>query len=190
MKIAISAMEKDPNAQIDPRFGRAPYFVMVDTETMDLQMFDNENCNHPSGAGIQTASFIAAQGVGAVLTGNCGPKAMQALTEADIRVFTGHSGTVQEAVDQYKNDRLTATETATVAEKSGAVPPGTDGKRQPRLDNGMANGGGRGMGGCGGGGMGGGGGCGKGGGGGGGRGKGGGGGRGMAGGGGMGARRQ
>ncbi len=187
MKIAISAMDKDPNAQIDPRFGRAPYFVMVDTETMDLQMFDNESCNHPSGAGIQTASFIAAQGVGAVLTGNCGPKAMQALTEAGIQVFTGHGGTVQEAVDQYKNGPMTATATATVAEKSGLEFPGTDGSLQPRPASGMATGGG-GMGGCGGRGRGG---CsGRGKGGGGGRGMGGGGGRGMGGGGGMGTRRQ
>jgi predicted Fe-Mo cluster-binding NifX family protein len=188
MKIAISAMDKDPNAQIDPRFGRAPYFVMVDTETMDFQMFDNDSCNHPSGAGIQTASFIAALGVGAVLTGNCGPKAMQALTEAGIQVFTGHGGTVQEAVDRYTNGSMTATVTATVAEKSGIGSPGTDGRLQPRLDNGTANGGGRCMGGGGGRGMGGGGGRGMGGGGG--RGMGGGGGRGMGGGGGMGAKRQ
>jgi predicted Fe-Mo cluster-binding NifX family protein len=187
MKIAISAMDKDPNTQIDPRFGRAPYFVMVDTETMDFQMFDNKNCNHPSGAGIQTASFIADQGVGAVLTGNCGPKAMQALTEAGIQVFTGHTGTVQEAVDHYTNGPMTATVTATVAEKSGIGSPGTDGSLQPRPANAMASGGGRGMGGCGGRGKGGGG-CGMGGGGG--RGMGGGGGRGMGGGGGMGTRRQ
>ena len=161
MKLAISATGKDLNARIDPRLGRAPYFAIVDTETMDLQVVDNENMNRPSGAGIQTAGCIAAQGVGAVLTGNCGPKALEALSTAGIKVFTGHTGTIREAVEHYRNGDLTATVAATVPEQSGAGFPKTGEGFQPRPGSGMGGGmgrcggrgrgggGGRGMGGCG-----------------------------------------
>jgi len=173
-------MGNDINAQVEPRFGRCPYFIIIETETMDVQAFDNKNIDLQSGAGIQTASFIASQGVEAILTGNCGPKAMQVLNEAGINVFTGQSGTIMEAVQRYKNNLLTSTITATVPEKQGVQNSGTSEQLTPQANKNM--GGGKGTGGCGGGrGMGGGGGRGMGGGGG--RGMGGGGGRGMGGGG-------
>ena len=178
MKIAVSSMGKDLNSQIEPRFGRSDFFIIVETEDMSFEAFDNESVGLSSGAGIQTASFISSKGVKAVLTGNCGPKAMQALTAGGIEVFTGESGTVKEAVERFKNGNLVSSSRATVAEKSGVQTTGSAGGAQPQ------GGGGRGMGGGGGRGMGGGGGRGMGGGGG--RGMGGGGGRGMFGGGGRG----
>ncbi|MEA1968965.1 MAG: NifB/NifX family molybdenum-iron cluster-binding protein [Thermodesulfobacteriota bacterium] len=184
MKIAVSSMGKDLNSQIEPRFGRSDFFVIVETGDMSFEAFDNASIGLSSGAGIQTASFISSKGVKAVLTGNCGPKAMQALTAGGIEVFTGESGTVKEAVERFKNGALTSSASATVAEKSGVQGTGAA-QSQGGGGRGMGGGGGRGMGGGGGRGMGGGGGRGMGGGGG--RGMGGGGGQGMGGGGGQGS---
>jgi predicted Fe-Mo cluster-binding NifX family protein len=167
MKVAISSTGNDFNAQIDPRFGRCSHLAIVDTATMEIQVFDNENIDLTSGAGIQTAGFAASKEIEAVLTGNCGPKAMQVFNEAGIKVFTGQTGTVKEAVERLKNNLISPVSEANVPEKQGL---------QSQSGPGMGTG--RGMGRCGGGG--------RGMGGGGGRGVGGGGGRGMGGGGGMG----
>ncbi len=177
MKLAISSTGRNLDAQIDPRFGRCSFLAIVDTDTMDLQVFDNESMNLNSGAGIQAASFVASKGVEAVLTGNCGPKAMQAFNEAGVKVFTGQTGTVKAAVERFQNNQITSTMTANVPEKQGLqsqAVPGTGqgmgmgtGQGMGRCGGGMGRcGGGRGMGGGGGRGMGGGGGRGMGGGGG------------------------
>jgi predicted Fe-Mo cluster-binding NifX family protein len=165
MKIAISSTGKDFNAQIDPRFGRCSHLAIVETSTMEIQVFDNENINLNSGAGIQTAGFAASKGIEAVLTGNCGPKAMQVFNEAGIKVFPGQTGTVKEAVERLKNDLITPTSEANVPEKQGFQPQSTPGMGtgggMGRCQGGMGRcggGGGRGMGGGGGRGMGGGGG--------------------------------
>lgn len=172
MKVAISSTGNDINAQIDPRFGRCSHLAIVDTTTMELQVFDNGNINLDSGAGIKTAGFAASKGIEAVLTGNCGPKAMQVFNEAGIKVFTGQTGTVKEAVERFKNGLITPTSEANVPEKQGlqseSTPGMGTGKGIGRCEGGMGkcNGAGRGMGGGGGRGVGGGGGRGMGGGGG------------------------
>lgn len=171
MKVAISSTGNDFNAQIDPRFGRCTQLAIVDTTTMEIQVFDNESMNLTSGAGIQTAGFAASKGIEAVLTGNCGPKAMQVFNEAGIKVYTGQTGTVKEAVERLQNDLIAPVSEANVPEKQGV-------QSQSNPNPGMGTGAGTGR--CGGGGGG------RGMGGGGGRGVGGGGGRGMGGGGGMG----
>lgn len=174
MKIAVSSIGKNLNSQIDPRFGRCACFVIIETDDMSFEAFDNENAALSGGAGIQTASFIASEGVMAVLTGNCGPNAIKTLSAGSVEVFTGQTGTVSEAVERYKKGNLNPSTQATVTEKSGVSESGAGRDVQPQMSGrGMGDGGGRGMGGggrgmggCGGRGMGGGGGRGMGGGGG------------------------
>ncbi|MEE4364910.1 MAG: NifB/NifX family molybdenum-iron cluster-binding protein [Desulfotignum sp.] len=169
MKIAVSASGKDLDAPINQRFGRCDYFLIIDSDTMETQSFPNENGAQSSGAGIQAASFVISKGAKAVLTGNCGPKAMDVFAAENIAVYTGQAGTVRQAVEAFKNNRLAASPPS----KEDAPPPGANqGPRIPPTGRGMGGGGG----------MGGGRGMGKGGGRGGGRGMGGGGGQGMGGG--------
>ena len=170
MKVAVSSTGKDLNSQLDPRFGRCGYFMIVETDDMSFEAFANESVGLGGGAGVQSAAFVSSKGVKAVLTGNCGPKAMQAFSASGLEVFTGHAGTVGEVVERFKQGSMKSTTEATVSEKFGAGGAGA-------MGGGMGMGGGRGMGG-GGRGMGGGGGTGTGGG----RGMGGGGGMGMGGG--------
>jgi predicted Fe-Mo cluster-binding NifX family protein len=103
MKIAISANRPDLEALVDPRFGRAPYFLLVDPESQEYEVLANgQNLQAPQGAGVQAAALVASCRPAAVLTGNCGPKAFQTLQAAGIQVIVGVEGTVGEAVQNYR----------------------------------------------------------------------------------------
>ena len=109
MKIAVSATGPGLDAQIDPRFGRCQYFVIVDPDTMEFESITNTGASSGGGAGIAAAQQIAGKGVEAILTGNCGPNAYQVLSPAGIKVITGVSGVVRDAVQEYKSGNLQAT---------------------------------------------------------------------------------
>ena len=119
MKIAVSSSGTDLDSQIDPRFGRCAYFVIVETDNMNFEAFDNENIALGGGAGIQSAQFVASKGAKMVITGNCGPNAVQTLSAAHVEVFVGQSGTVREAIDKYTRGDLKSTTTPNVADHHG-----------------------------------------------------------------------
>ena len=103
MKVAVSAQGKDLNASVDPRFGRAPYFIIIDPDTMEYEAIDNkQSLNMPQGAGVQAAMTIINHQAEVLLTGNCGPKAFRTLKAANVNVITGVKGTVKEAVEKFK----------------------------------------------------------------------------------------
>lgn len=107
MKIAISSSGTTLESEIDPRFGRAQNFLVIDTETMAFEVKENtQNLDLPQGAGIQAGKTVADLGVKAVITGNCGPKAFNILEAAEVKVITGISGTVKDAVKKFKNGDL------------------------------------------------------------------------------------
>jgi len=107
MKVVVTAQGNTLQSPVDPRFGRARYFLLVDTETGEFTAHDNaQNLNAPQGAGIQSAQIISRLGAAAVLTGHVGPNAFAALQAAGITVYNGASGTVEEAVEQLKSGRL------------------------------------------------------------------------------------
>ena len=108
MKIAISATGASLDAEVDPRFGRCQYFIIVDPDTMQFEAVENSSAMATGGAGISAAQMIASKGVEAVLTGNCGPNAYQVLSPAGIKVITGVSGKVQDAIQSYKSGQLKA----------------------------------------------------------------------------------
>jgi predicted Fe-Mo cluster-binding NifX family protein len=109
MRIAVTANGTVLDAEIDPRFGRCQYFIIVDPETMQFEALENSSAMAGGGAGVSTAQMIAGKGVEAVLTGNCGPNAYQVLAAAGIKVITGVAGTVQDAVQGYKSGKFQAT---------------------------------------------------------------------------------
>jgi len=115
MKIAVSAMGTTLDAEIDPRFGRCQYFIIVDPETMQFEALENSSAMAGGGAGISTAQTIAGKGIEAVLTGNCGPNAYQVLSAAGIKVITGVAGKVQDAIEGYKLGKFKASSQPNVA---------------------------------------------------------------------------
>lgn len=115
MKVAVTAQGAGLDSPVDPRFGRARFFVMVNTESGHHSGHDNaQNLSAPQGAGIQAAQAIARLGAEAVLTGHVGPKAFATLQAAGIAVYTGAAGTVREAVERFKEGELQAAAKADV----------------------------------------------------------------------------
>lgn len=105
MKIAISATGPKLDDAVDPRFERCQYFVIVDTESAEVEGVENTKMMADGGAGVATAQMIADKGAKVVLTGNCGPNAYETLFAADLQVVTGVSGIVRDAVEGFKSGK-------------------------------------------------------------------------------------
>ena len=114
MKICVTASGNTLDAPVDPRVGRAAYFLIVNPETMTFEAVSNTAGGAMSGAGIQAAQTIARKGVNILITGNVGPNAFQALASAGIRIVVGASGTVREVIEKHKRGELKETRAPTV----------------------------------------------------------------------------
>ena len=108
MKIAISAQGTGWDAPVDPRFGRAQYFVVVDETTGEISYIDNRvNANVGHGAGPNTASLIADNDINVIITGNGpGGNAARVLSSMGIETYVGATGTVRQAYEDYKAGKL------------------------------------------------------------------------------------
>ena len=113
MKIAITSQGKDLESEIDPRFGRAAYILIVDSEKNGVDVIDNsENINTFKGAGIQAAALLSKIGAEVLMTGYCGPNAFKTLQAAGIKVVSDVAGKVKDALDAFAEGELTITESA------------------------------------------------------------------------------
>ena len=107
MKIAVTSTGQDLDSPVDPRFGRAAYILIVDSESLEVEVLDNnENVNAFKGAGIQAATMISDKHADVLLTGYCGPNAFKALDAANIKVAGDVSGTVREAVAAFSTGKV------------------------------------------------------------------------------------
>lgn len=115
MKIAFSTSGNDLTAPLDTRFGRAPKFLVFDTETESIVLVDNtQNLNAAQGAGIQSAQNVATSGADVLVSGHCGPKAFAVLDAAEINVYTSDAATVGDALKAYQAGTLKALTAADV----------------------------------------------------------------------------
>ena len=107
-KIAISAEGPTLDDALDPRFGRAAGFLIVNPQTLEYEYVDNGASQAMSqGAGIQAAETVVRAGAKVVLTGHVGPKAFQALQAAGITVAQNLQNlTVREAVERYTSGKV------------------------------------------------------------------------------------
>jgi len=108
MILCITATGKTLDAQVDPRFGRAAFFIIYDTEAKAFEAVENkQRLDAPQGAGVQSAAAVVKTGATAVLTGNCGPKAFRVLEAGNVAVYIGlNNMTVQQAIDQFLSGGL------------------------------------------------------------------------------------
>ncbi len=152
MNIAVTSTGPTLDHQVEPRFGRCPYFLIIDSESMEFEALENPNIALGGGAGIQSAQLLAEKGVQTVLTGNCGPNAYQTLSAAGIQVILGVNGPVKKAVEQFKSGAFAAASGPSVESKFGVSggSPGQEaasGSPQPLMPgSGMGRGMGMGMG--------------------------------------------
>lgn len=107
MRIAITATGKDVGSQVDPRFGRAQFILILDESGTVVEALDNsQNLNAMRGAGIQTAKNLADRKVDVLMTGHCGPNAFTTLKAAGIKVGIEQSGTVKDALDRFNRNEV------------------------------------------------------------------------------------
>ncbi len=143
MKICVTAGASGLDAPMDPRFGRCPFFVVIDLDSMSENSITNSNVMASSGAGIQAAQEIANQGVSALITGNIGPNAMQTLSAAKIDVYQYQGGgSVRDVVEKFQQGVLMKISSASVPIHAGMG----QGQGQGPMGGGRGRGGGGGRG--------------------------------------------
>ncbi len=119
MKIAVTSKGNKLDSEIDPRFGRAQYILVIDTETDEFEAIDNnENKNAFKGAGIQAAALISNAGAKVLLTGFCGPNAFKTLDAAGVQVVNDQAGQVRDVVKKFKQGNVVYAEAANTAGNS------------------------------------------------------------------------
>jgi predicted Fe-Mo cluster-binding NifX family protein len=114
MKILLTATSPNIEANIDPRFGRGAYLIVVETDTLEWQAQPNPGVSASGGAGTQAAQIAANQQVTAVISGDFGPNAYNALQAAGIKMYLyGASTKVREAIEHFKTGKLISVEAPT-----------------------------------------------------------------------------
>jgi predicted Fe-Mo cluster-binding NifX family protein len=114
MKLCVSATGNALEATVDPRFGRCQNFIFVESDTMEFESIANPAFTAGGGAGIQAAQLVVNKGTAIVLTGNVGPNTFQALHAAGVKVVTGVSGPVKDAIEKCKKGGFQYTGAPTV----------------------------------------------------------------------------
>jgi predicted Fe-Mo cluster-binding NifX family protein len=107
MKILLTTVEPKLESPVDPRFGRGAYFLVVDPETLEWQVAPNPAISAPGGAGVQAAQFVVDHQCSAVISGDFGPNAYNALKAAGVPMYLfGDSRNVQDVIERYKAGQL------------------------------------------------------------------------------------
>lgn len=119
MKIAVTSTGPTLDDTVEARFGRCPYFLIIEPDSLELEAIPNPNISLGGGAGIQSAQLMADKGVSVVLTGNCGPNAFRTFGAAGIKVITGIAGQVRQAVERFKAGEITADSSPSVESHFG-----------------------------------------------------------------------
>ena len=114
MKICVTSSGNTLDALVDPRFGRAAYLTIVDSESMAFEAVPNAAAGAMGGAGIQAAQTLANRGVSVLITGNVGPNAFQALKSSGVKIVVGANGTIREVIEKFKRGELKETGSPTV----------------------------------------------------------------------------
>jgi predicted Fe-Mo cluster-binding NifX family protein len=133
MKICVTAMGDNLDANVDPRFGRCKYFLIIDTDSMNVNPISNESMMASGGAGIQAAQMVAKTGVDTVITGNVGPNAFQTIKSAGIKIITGVNGNIKDVVDKFNKGELKEIDSPSVASHFGMGGPGRGFRRGGNL---------------------------------------------------------
>jgi predicted Fe-Mo cluster-binding NifX family protein len=105
--IAVTVTSPDPEAEVDPRFGRAAFFMLFDTGTDEWTPLANPALEAAGGAGVQAAQFLTDSRVEAVISGAFGPNAFRVLEAAGIAMYHFDSrGTCRQVIEAYQSGRL------------------------------------------------------------------------------------
>ena len=108
MKVVISSLGEDLESDVDERFGRCSYFLVIDIENKeikDVKTIENTARMQAGGAGITAAEIVANEKPDAIITGNIGPKAFQIFEQLGIKIYQGH-GKIKDVVQDFMEGKL------------------------------------------------------------------------------------
>jgi len=117
--IAVSATGTTLEDHVDQRFGRCKYFIVVDSDTLTFEALSNQGIMASSGAGIKAGQTLAEKGVKAVISGNIGPNAFDTLSAANIDIYIGASGKIEDILQKFNLGELKKTESSNVKSHFG-----------------------------------------------------------------------
>ena len=106
MKIAIPMEEKSINSSICVTFGRAPYFLIFDTDTGEETYMENPAAAAQGGAGIKAAQAVIDAGMEAVILPRLGQNAAEVFEAGQISLYKAEFGSVKHNIELLKNRKL------------------------------------------------------------------------------------
>ncbi len=118
MKIVISATGRDIESNIDATFGRAPFFLIVDTKTKEEKVIVNKVVDRSSGVGVTVGNIVAKEEIDAVITTDIGPFAFETFEQCGIRMYQGE-GKIIDAIRQFEEGKLSEITKPTVPRYTG-----------------------------------------------------------------------
>jgi predicted Fe-Mo cluster-binding NifX family protein len=118
MKIVVSAKGRDIESNIDATFGRALFFLIVDTETKEEKVIENSARDRSNGVGITVGNIVANEGIDAVITTNIGPFAFEIFEQCGIKIYQAE-GKIKDAIRLFKEEKLSEITKATRPKYSG-----------------------------------------------------------------------
>ncbi|KQC03018.1 MAG: dinitrogenase iron-molybdenum cofactor biosynthesis protein [Methanoculleus sp. SDB] len=107
MRICITSKGTDPQDPVEERFGRSPYFLIIDQKTGKWTAVTNPVAADVGGVGPRAAQLLVDNDVSVVITGNVGGNARTALESAGIDVFlVREAATAASAYELYQKGSL------------------------------------------------------------------------------------
>lgn len=106
MKLAIPVDQADMKSDVCVSFGRAPYFLIYDTDTKESEFIDNAAAASAGGAGIKAAQVIVDHKAAVLLTPRCGQNAVDVLEGGDVKLYKTVKPSVQENIDAFEKGEL------------------------------------------------------------------------------------
>lgn len=87
MKLAIALKENEYNSSVDERFGRAPFFIIIDSDTKEFEIIENEAKDEATGAGLKAVKNLLKHEIDIIIAGEIGPKAGELIYDLEIPTF-------------------------------------------------------------------------------------------------------
>ena len=107
MKLAIALKENDYNSSLDERFGRAPFFIIIDNETKEFEIIENEAKDETTGAGLKAVKNLLKYQIDVIIAGEIGPKAGELIYDLEIPTFKFKDLTkVDEIIEAFNKNTL------------------------------------------------------------------------------------
>jgi predicted Fe-Mo cluster-binding NifX family protein len=118
MKIAISATGRDLESNIDAFFGRALFFLIMDTTTKEVKVIENKARDRQEGVGITAVNTVEGEAINAVITANIGPLAFKTFKQSGVKIYKA-KGKIRDAVRLFEDGKLNEITKATKSKYAG-----------------------------------------------------------------------